>query len=62
MYVLLLCRFFALSIMYIVMSGKKDEISFFVKDEGSKVRIFIFSDTVEHFCKAKPRFCIHSVQ
>ena len=39
-------RLFVLSIMYIVMSGNKDEVSFFVKDEGSKVRIFIFSDTV----------------
>ena len=43
------------------MSGNKDEVSFFVKDEGSKVRIFIFSDTVEHFCKAKPTCCTHSV-
>ena len=44
------------------MSGNKDEISFFVRDEDSKVRIFIFSDTVEHFCKDKPIFCTHSVQ
>ena len=48
--------------MYIVMSENKVEISFFVRDEGSKVRIFIFSDIVEHFCKAKPIFCTHSVQ
>ena len=41
---LLFCtRLLALSIMYIVMSGNKDEVSFFVKDEGREVRIFIFS-------------------
>ena len=40
------------------MSGNKDEVSFFVKDEGSKVRILIFSDI---FCKATPTFCTHSV-
>ena len=33
--------------------GTKSTI--FIKDEGSKVRIFI-SDTVEYFCKAKPNF------
>ena len=43
------------------MSGNKDEVSFFIKDEGSKDRIFIFSDTVEHFCNAKPTFCTYSV-
>ena len=44
------------------MSGNKDKISFLVKDEGSKVRNFIFSDTVEHFYKAEPTFCTHSMQ
>ena len=44
------------------MSGNNDEILFFGQDEGGKVRIFIFSDNVERFCKAKPTFCTHSVQ
>ena len=44
------------------MSGNNDEILFFVKDEGSKIRILIISDTVEHFCNAEPTFCTHSVQ
>ena len=43
------------------MSGNKNEVSFKVKDEGNKVRIFIFSDIVEHFCKGKPTCCTHSV-
>ena len=44
-------RFIALSIMCIVMSGNKDEISFFVKDEDIEVRIFIFSDVCLRFRK-----------